>query len=324
MDYTTVTLLLVAAAVLLVLLVRGARSGPRLRVLERFAREAGLPLVPEAESSLRHYLGRHSRGVQSGALAAVLGCAAWTVTTPTWTWAGFTLVGTIAIAAILGGAVAKATSPADPPAGTAGSAGSAGAAHRTVLTRRDYLGRLDRWSAGVAVTVATVLLAGCAGSLSAAMNTAPAAVFALPLVLLLAAIVTAGLAHVVAGSLLRRWSRTPPASDAHPADPAGMAPNATELAWRDALRADTLRSILHAPVYLALASLVATNTIAANLTLDSPVGTLFVVNTFLFLMGVLAWQAVSNRPRTRTVYLRRFWPEAAADYDAARLRGATR
>ncbi|MDJ0377533.1 hypothetical protein [Cryobacterium sp. PH31-L1] len=311
--------LLIAAALVAagigIRLIRSARAEPRKRMLNAYSQQVGLALVPEivAELSLRLYR-RERAGSVGSMVGLVVGVAALVVTDSSQSpWNGL-LVGVAMIVvpmiAIIVNDSRSAFAPV-PEAPRLARSASPGLA--------DYVTRLDRTFSLGLLTLATLGYIAVLGVI--AIN--PDRVFdsvsvrsiLWPAGLLLAlAALTSLVTWAAAGALLGRGQ---PAS------------TFIELAWSDAFRSTTLRSLVYIPGIIAAVS---TGVLFLSLSWEIKLPTEgwvseILVNSFTVmgpvLLGVVtAWTITSLRNRSTTHYLRRLWPETAVELDRRRGRGA--
>ncbi|TFD49834.1 hypothetical protein E3T55_10405 [Cryobacterium frigoriphilum] len=293
MDWFTLSVVVIVLAGFGMKLARSFRSGPQRRVLERFAREAGLALTPEIEPAVTRRITAHERGYTIGAMTAVVGIGFWSITGTTTEWSGIVLVAIIAIGAVAGVVIVEwraafAQVPDQPRI-----------ARPTAPAVTDYVSPWEMWASPVVILVAAL-------ALGAALAASPLGLWPLvpATVLAAAAVVAAAVSHFAGGALMRRGQ---PAS------------SVDELAWDDALRGATLRSMVQIPATIGVASLAAT-----LFTLGTLPGLSDVMMWTLFgvLAALVAFMILSNRRAATTYYLRRLWPDLAVEYSDALARGA--
>jgi hypothetical protein len=107
MDWYTLSVVALVLAAFGAKLGRSFRSGPRLRTLERFARQAGLARAPEIERALIRRTTARERGYTIGIMAAVAGIGLWSITGATAASSGFLLAAIAMIGAVVGRGVAE-------------------------------------------------------------------------------------------------------------------------------------------------------------------------------------------------------------------------
>ncbi|WP_129590476.1 hypothetical protein [Cryobacterium aureum] len=316
MDPVTATFAALMVAGVGIRLIRSARAEPRKRMLNAYSQQVGLALVPEIVPELSLRLYRRERAWIVGSMVGlVAGVTTLVVTDSSQSpWNGL-LVG---IAMIVGSTIAmivkdsrSAFTPV-PDAPRLARSVSPGLA--------DYVTRVDRTFSLGLLALATLGYIAVLGVI--AIN--PSRVFddvsvrsiLWPAGLLLALATAASLVTwAAAGALL---SRGQPAS------------TFIELAWSDAFRSSTLRSLIYIPgIIAAVSSGVLFLSLSWEIKLPAPgsVGEIL-VNSFTImgpiLLGIVAaWTITSLRNRSTTHYLRRLWPETAVELDRRRsARGA--
>ena len=293
MDWFTLAIVLFVLAGLGVKLGLSFRSGPPRRVIERFARDAGLALTPEIEPALTRRIAARDRGFTIGTMTALVGIGVWAIEGTTAAWSGIVLVAIMLIGAVVGLGVAEwraAFTPA--PDGPR-------VARATTPTLADYLSPVDRWANGVAILLAISGVVAVLAVFSAGL------IALLPAIVLAAvALATAGVSWIAGAALLKRGQ---------------PAASVTELTWDDALRSDTLRTIVQIPMILGAASLTAT---LFALGADPAASSLTSPGLLVVGAAVLACTIFTNQRRATTRYLRRLWPDSAAGHSDAIARGA--
>lgn len=292
MDWYTLSVVALVLAAFGAKLGRSFRSGPRLRTLERFARQAGLARAPEIERALIRRTTARERGYTIGIMAAVAGIGLWSITGATAASSGFLLAAIAMIGAVVGRGVAEWRSaftpvPDQPRIARATTPGLA-----------DYVSPLERLATPAVILSAIALLGAAAFA-----GVAPSAL--LPsIVIVIAAIAAAAVSHVASVSLLGRGQ---------------PAASVTELVWDDALRSATLRSLFD------MAAILGATSLSLSLFASETVRAMSAVTTYgmpLLSTIVLAFTIVTNLRQHTTRYLRRLWPDLAAEHAQALTRGA--
>lgn len=293
MDWFTPAVAMIVFAGFAVKLGRSFRAAPTRRALERVAREVGLALTPEIESTLARRITSRERGYTIGAMTAVAGIGLWSFSGTVANWSGIVLVSIILIGAVVGLGIAEWRSAFAPvPDGPR-------IARAQTPTLADYVSPVERWSNPVAILLAV-------GALGVVVVAFPGGLDSLlpALVLAAVAVVTAAVSWIAGAALLKHGQ---------------PAASVTELAWDDALRGSTLRSIAQIPMILGAASLTAT---LYALGTDPAMSSLTTYGLLGLVAVVLAFTIFTNQRRTATRYLRRLWPHSAAEHADAVARGA--
>ncbi|MFC5929930.1 hypothetical protein D6T64_12635 [Cryobacterium melibiosiphilum] len=295
MDWYTFAAVMIALLSLSLKFARTFRAEPQVRALDRFARESGLALTAEVRPALVRRLTARERGYTIGAMTSVVGIGLWSITGATVTWSGIVLVAIIGLGAVLGLAVAEWRGAFRPVPDQPRLARS------TIPTVADYVSPWQLWAPAVTVLIA----------LSALGSVALASPAGLPSLGLAAGLTATAIAAVVAS----RFARAELVRRGQPAA------SVTELTWDDALRSAALRGTIEIPTTLGMASLSAT---LLALGLTPGLGNFVTWALFGVVAALIVFVLVINRRRATTYYLRRLWPEAAADYADAVARGAAR
>ncbi|WP_146072841.1 hypothetical protein [Cryobacterium sp. Y62] len=283
-----------------------SRAEPRKRMLHAYSQQVGLALVPEIVPELSRRLYRRERaGVVGSMVGLVVGAAVLVAMDGSESlWNGL-LVGvamtvTSTIALILNDSRVAFTPVPDAPR-----------LARSLLPRlADYVTPLDRTFSLSFLALATLGYVAVLGVI--AIN--PEQVFddvsvrtiLWPAGLLLALAAAASLlTWAAAGALLGRGQ---PAS------------TFIELAWSDAFRSTTLRSLIGIPgIIAAVSTCVLFLSLSDAIDLPEPgsVGEVL-VDSFaivgpVLVFALIGWSVTSLRNRSTTHYLRRMWPETAAE-----------
>ena len=309
------TVTVVVAALLLVglgiRLFRSARAEPRKRMLNAYSRQVGLALVPEIAPEVSRRIYRRERAGIVGAMAGiVVGTGALALLhSNEAAWNGLLLgiamlVGSTSALIVSDSRSAFAPVPDAPRLARTVSPGLA-----------DYVTVLDRAFSLSLIAFATLGYVAVLGVI--AVN--PERVFdsvsvrsiLWPAGLLLALATAASLlTWAAAGALLGRGQ------------PAGTF---IELAWSDAFRSTTLRSLVGIPGIIAAFSsgvLFLSLSLAIEQPLPGSVGEIltgsFTIGGPVLLIVLTGWTIASESKRSTTHYLRRLWPETAIELDRRR------
>ena len=313
------TVVLILAALVLaglgIRLIHNARAEPRRRMLQAYSRQVGLALVPEIVTELSGRIYRRERaGVVGSMVGLVLSVAALVVTDGSKNpWNGLLVV----VAMTVGSTVALI--------GNDSRSAFAPVAEAPRLARSDspglpdYVTPLDRTFSLGLLALATLSYIAVLGVI--AIN--PDRVFDDVLVrtilwpsgLVLALATAASLVTWAAANAL--LGRGQPAS------------TYIQLAWSDAFRSTTLRSLVAIPGIIAAVSscvLFLSLSEAINLPAPGSIGAIL-VGSFTIMGPVLivvlaSWSLTSTRNRSTTHFLRRLWPETAVELDRRRASGA--
>jgi len=165
----------------------------------------------------------------------------------------------------------------------------------------DYLAPIDLVGARIAVAVGLVALVAWFVLVGSGVVT-PDALISVGVVVIALAVVSLGVFELATRRIIERGQ--PVASP-------------TELAWDDALRAMSMRSIAGAPLSLGVWGALALSIDLAELTYADPsagTGAFIVVVAagILVFVGIFAAAVVSIATKPQQHYLRRLWPEVAA------------
>jgi hypothetical protein len=292
-------------------LIRSARAEPRERMLHTYSQQVGLALVPEIVPELSRRIYRRERAGIVGAMAGlVVGVVALALLHGNEaSWNGLLVGVTMTVGSTTGLIVSDSRSAFAPVPDAPRLA-------RTVSPGlADYVTPLDRAFSLSLLAFATLGYIAVLGVI--AVN--PERVFddvsvrsiLWPAGLLLALAAAASLlTWAAAGRLLGRGQ------------PAGTF---IELAWSDAFRSTTLRSLVGIPGIIAAVSsgvLFLSLSQAIEIPLPGSVGEIL-VDSFtiigpVLLVALIGWILASESKRSTTHYLRRLWPETAVELDRRR------
>jgi len=293
-------------------LIYSSRSETRQRKLQAYSRQVGLAVVPEIVSELRKRIYRRERSAIFGAMAglcvgAVLVAGMDGSRSP---WSGLLLgiavtVGTTMGLLVIDARAAFAPAAEEPRVARAVSPGLA-----------DYVTKLDRaFSLGL-LTLATlgyiVVLGIIALNPERTFDEVSVRSILWPAGLLLALATVATLVTWAAVNAL--LARGQPAS------------TYVELAWSDAFRSTTLRSLVYIPgIIAAVSTFIVFQSLnyALQQAMPDSVGEAlagsFIIMGPALLVILIVWTITSERNRSTTHYLRRLWPETASALDRGRL-----
>ena len=314
MDAILLVIVAVVLAWLGIRLVYLSRAETRARMVHDYSHQVGLAVTPEIEPELSSRIYRRERAGVIGSMAGlIVGVVFMFMTNGTESpWNGLLAV----LAATVGSSVALILNASRSAFTPVPEEPRLARSKSPVLA--DYVTSLDRiFSLGL-LGLATFAYIGVLGVI--ALN--PERVFdsvsvrsiLWPSGLLLALATAASLiTWSAAGGLLGR----------------GQPANTfIELAWSDALRSTTLRSLVSIPGILAAVStgvLFLSLSEAINLPAPGSVGEIlvgsFTIMGPVLLVTLIGWSATGLRHRSTTHYLRRLWPETATEL--GRRRGPT-
>ncbi|WP_104082256.1 hypothetical protein [Cryobacterium sp. Y11] len=288
-----------------------ARAEPRERMLHAYSQQVGLALVPEIVPELSRRIYRRERAGELGSMAGlVVGVAAVIVlhgsTSP---WNALFVIMAMTVGSTIALIVNDSRSAWAPVSDTPRLARS------TSPILADYVTRLDRTFSLGLLALATLgyiaVLAVIAINPERAFDDVSVRTILWPAGLLLA--LSAASALVTWASANALLGRGQPAS------------TFIELAWNDAFRSTTLRSLVGIPgIIAAVSACVLFFSLSDGIDLPAPgsvgeilVGSFTIMGPIL-LVGLVSWSVTSLRNRNTTHYLRRLWPETAAELDRHR------
>lgn len=288
-----------------------SRAEPRQRMLRAYSQQVGLALVPEVIPEISRRLYRRERaGIFGSMIGALIGTAALVgMDASHRPWSGI-----LAVVAIIVGFI-TAVILSDSRSALAPVPEAPRLARSQSPRLADYATPVDRTFSLSLLALATVGYIAVLGV--TAIN--PERVFddlsvqsiLWPAGLLLALATAASLLTWAATNVL--LDRGQPAS------------SHIELAWSDAFRSTTLRSLVGIPgVLAAMSSSVLLLSLSDSIILPAPgsIGEIlagaFPIMGPVLVLTLVAWSIASLRNRNTTHYLRRLWPETALELDRSR------
>ncbi|TFD07756.1 MULTISPECIES: hypothetical protein [unclassified Cryobacterium] len=292
-----------------------ARAEPRKRMLHAYSQQVGLALVPEIVPELSTRIYRRERaGVVGSMVGLVPGVALLVLTDGSQNpWNGLVVLVAMTVGstvALIGNDSRSAFAPVAEVPRLARSTSPGLADYVTPLDRAFSLGLLGLATLGYATVLGVIAI-----NPERVFDDVSVRTILWPAGLLLALAAAASLVTwAAANALLGRGQ------------PAGTY---IQLAWSDAFRSTTLRSLVGIPgIIAAVSSCVlflslseAINRPARGSIGEILVGSFTIMGPVLF-VALLSWSLTSMRNRNTTHYLRRLWPETAVELDRHRARGA--
>ncbi|TFB72076.1 hypothetical protein E3O06_10685 [Cryobacterium glaciale] len=314
------TVVLILAALVLagrgIRLIYNARAEPRKRMLHAYSRQVGLALVPEIVPELSSRIYRRERaGIVGSMVGLVLGVATLLVTNGSQNpWNGLLVVVAMTVGstvALIGNDSRSAFAPVAEAPRLARSASPGLGDYVTPLDRTFSLGLLGLATLGYIAVLGVIAI-----NPDRVFDDVSVRTILWPAGLLLALATAASLVTwAAANALLGRGQ------------PAGTY---IQLAWSDAFRSTTLRSLVGIPgIIAAVSSCVLFLALSEAIHRPEPgsigeilVGSFTIMGPVL-IMVLVSWSVTSLRNRSTTHFLRRLWPETAVELDRRRrARGA--
>ena len=311
MDAVVVILAALALAGFGIRLVYSARVVPRRRMLHAYSRQVGLALAPEivAELSTRIYR-RERAGIVGSMVGLIVGVTALVVTDGNENpWNGLLVVVAMTVGstvALIGDDSRSAFAPVAEAPRLARSVSPGLADYVTPLDRTFSLGLLGLATLGYIAVLGVIAI-----NPERAFDDVSVRTILWPAGLLLALATAASLMTWAAANAL--LARGQPAA------------TYTQLAWSDAFRSTTLRSLVGIPgIIAAVSSCVLFLSLSEAITLPAPgsigeilVGSFTIMGPVLVVV-LVSWSVTSLRNRSTTHFLRRLWPETALELDRRR------
>ena len=309
------TVVLILAALVLaglgIRLIYNARAERRKRMLNAYSRQVGLALVPEIVPEVSSRLDRRERaGIVGSMVGLVLGVAALLATNGSESpWNGLLVM----VAMTVGSTVALIGN--DSRAAFASVPEASRLARSTSPGLADYVTPLDRTFSLGLLALATLGYIAVLGVIAINPNRVfddvSVRTILWPAGLLLALATAASLVTWAAANAL--LGRGQPAE------------TYIQLAWSDAFRSTTLRSLVGIPgIIAAVSSCVLFLSLSEAMNQPAPgsigemlVGSFTIMGPVLFIV-LLSWSLTSLRNRSTTHFLRRLWPETAVELDRHR------
>ncbi|WP_146069900.1 hypothetical protein [Cryobacterium sp. M15] len=313
------TVVLILAALVLaglgIRIIHSARAEPRRRMLQAYSRQVGLALVPEIVPELSGRIHRRERaGVLGSMVGLVLSVAALVVTDGNQNLGnGFLIVVAMTVGstvALIGDDSRSAFAPVAEAPRLARSAFPGLTDYVTRLHRAFSLGLL-----GLATLSYIAVLGVIAINPDRVFDDVSVRTILWPAGLLLALATAASLVTwAAANALLGRGQ---------PAD------TYIQLAWSDAFRSTTLRSLIEIPgIIAATSSCVLFLSLSEAISLPVPgsideilAGSFTIMGPVLIVV-LVSWSLTSMRNRSTMHFLRRLWPQTAIELDRRRTRAA--
>ncbi|WP_104199234.1 hypothetical protein [Cryobacterium sp. Y29] len=315
MDTVVLILALLVLAGLSIRLIYSARADPRRRMLQAYSRQAGLALVPEIVPELSGRVYRRERAGVVGSMVGLVSSVAALVVPDGAENPGNGLLVVVAMTvgstvALIGNDSRSAFAPVAEAPRLARSASPELADYVTRLHRAFSLGLL-----GLATLSYMVVLGVIAINPDRVFDDVSVRTILWPAGLLLALATAASLVTwAAANALLGRGQ------------PAGTY---IQLAWSDAFRSTTLRSLVEIPGIIAAASscvLFLSLSEAIYLPVSGSIDEIlvgsFTIMGPVLIVVLVSWSLTSMRNRSTTHFLRRLWPETAIELDRRRARSA--
>ncbi|SEM75706.1 hypothetical protein E3O25_16240 [Cryobacterium sp. TMT1-3] len=315
MDTVVLIMAALVLAVLGIRLIYDARAEPRKRMLQAYSRQVGLALVPEIVSELSSRIYRRERaGIVGSMVGLLLGVAALLVTDGSQSpWNGLLVVVAMTVGstvALSGNDSRSAFAPVADAPRLARSVSPGLADYVTPLDRAFSLGLLGLATLGYIAVLGVIAI-----NPDRVFDDVSVRTILWPAGLLLAIATAASLVTWAAANAL--LGRGQPAE------------TYTQLAWSDAFRSTTLRSLVGIPgIIAAVSSCVLFLSLSEAIDRPTPgsIGEIL-IGSFTIMGPVLvvvltSWSLTSLRNRSTTHFLRRLWPETAVELDRRRARGA--